>query len=142
MPFKEDSLTIEEGQQKGATAPLFAVCIKLGRTPTAPPSIHGGNVRGMTRLGDAFLADMVVVADELHPGDNLILVESTAPLIGYYNPEPDVICGAYGRPVVRAAWNVTVGHVVSQTIASGPAVHYEGILLHITTEIELPKETA
>lgn len=140
MPVKEDTLTVEEGQQKGATDPLFAICIKLGRTPRAPSSVHGGNVRGMTRLGEAFLVDKVVLRDELHPGDNLILVEATAPLIGYYNPDTETICGAYGRPVICAAWNVIVGHVVSQTIVNEAAVHYEGILLHITTKIELPKE--
>lgn len=129
-------IPIEEAKKFGAQAPAFAVVLGLGKDFHLPASAHSSNVRAARREPQTFMVDGVVFKTPVTFGDRLVLVEATAPLIGFYNAEPGVFCGAYGTPVLHKAWDVEVAATFRPYISSAPAVVYETITLTVLGEHE------
>lgn len=135
-------IPIEEAAKFGAQAPAFALVLGLGREYHLPASAHSSNVRSARRDPQTFLVDGVVFKTPVTFGDRLVLVQATAPLIGFYNAEPGVFCGAYGTPILDRAWDVEVAATFRPYISSAPAVVYESITLTVIGEHQPKPKTA
>lgn len=134
-------IPIEEARKLGAQAPAMAIVLGLARDFHLPASVHSSNVRAARREPQTFMVDGVVFREPVTFGDRLVLVEATAPLIGFYNAEPGVLCGAYGSPVLHRAWDVEVVATFRPYVNSAPAVVYETITLTVIGQHEPKSKT-
>jgi len=133
-PPATELISPEEARSQGASAPATAMVLAVGEAYHAPASVYSSNVRSMHRDGDkVFVCEGVVLPKPVIFNQELILVESTAPLLGFYNAEPGVLCGAYGKPQPLRAWRVVVGSTLKPYVISG-AIHYESIVFHLVAE--------
>ncbi len=130
-----DLLPDDEAKAQGASAPGMAIVLTLGKDARAPHTVNASNVRSMRFSGAVLSCEGVVMKEPVVFGDEFIFVESTAPLLGFYNAAPGYLAAAYGKPVLHRAWKVTIGQTFRPHINMAPAVHYEGLNLQIVSEI-------
>lgn len=139
-------LTSEEAVALDASAPGSAIVLTLVREFRVPVSVHVSNVRSAwrqasersPRTGGVFICGGVVVREPLMLGEEFFLVEAVAPLSGFFNPAPGVLCAAYGKPILHKAWNVTVGPTVNPAISSAMAIVYETVVFYVQSEYTPP----
>jgi hypothetical protein len=137
-PVQTDLVSPEEADKQGAQAPPVALVLSLMEKFHVPSSVHCSNVRSFRKENQMFICDKVVVNKPLSFGQELVLVQSTAVLSGFYNPAPEILCAAYSVPVLDKAWRVTVGVTIDPYVASPSVIHYGGLVLHLISEIEKP----
>jgi hypothetical protein len=138
-----DLITPEAAAEQGAHAPAVAVVLLLTKIGATPTTVHASNVRSARRDGEVVLCGGVVLREPVVFGEGMILTESAAPLLGFYNGGYDeshapILCAAYGRPVLIKSMKVTVGQTFKPYVNSVPAIHYEGLNLSIVSE-SVPK---
>lgn len=127
-------IPIEEAAKFGAKAPPFAVVLSVAKDFHLPATVHSSNVRAARRDKEVYMIDGLVVRAPVTFGERLVLVEATAPLIGFYNAEPGVFCGAYGSPTLHKAWDIEVAATFRPYINSTPAVVYESVTCRVLGE--------
>jgi len=131
----------EDAAAHGAHAAPIAIVLSLTKGGGVPSTVLGTNVRAASREGNVFLCQGAVVREPMVFGQEMVLVEATAPLLGFYSGGYDVdhapiLCAAYGKPVIHRSWRVAVGQTYKPYVIDGPAVHYEGLTLNIVSEID------
>lgn len=90
--------------------------------------------RQESRGKGVFVCQGIVFHHPLERGDAFVLVESIATVLGFYNGEPGVLCAAYGKPVLLKAWNVTVGPMLSSSVAMANVAYFDTVVLYIQSE--------
>jgi hypothetical protein len=135
-------ITPEEAAVLDAHAPPVALMLSLGSVFSVPPNIHASNVRTMREgVIDGTIShlccDGVVTREPLVSGQKLVLVESIATLLGFYNNGVDadgapIIVAAYGKPFLHRAFDVTVGPAMPP-ISYTSSLHYETVVLHVVS---------
>ncbi len=138
-PQGTELLSGEEAKAQGASAPAMAIVLTLSKDDArAPHTVNASNVRSMRHCGAVLSCEGVVMKEPVVFGQEFILVESTAPLLGFYNPAPGLLSAAYGRPVFHRAWKVAIGQTFKPYVNMIPAIHYEGVNLQVVSEIKPP----
>lgn len=127
-------IAVDEAAKFGARSAPFAMVISLSKDYHLPGTVHSSNVRAARRDQSIFMLDGVVLRAPIVFCDRLILVESTAPLIGFYNAELGALCAAYGSPILHRAWDVTVAATFRPYVNSTPAIVYETVTLNVLGE--------
>lgn len=140
-PETETLIKPEEAEAAGAHAAPIAIVLSLTKGGGVPSTVLGTNVRAASREGDTFLCQGVVVREPVVFGQEMVLVEATALLLGFYSAGYDddhapILCAAYGKPMPHRSWRVVVGQTFKAYVIDGPAVHYEGMTLTIVSELD------
>lgn len=134
-PGTKDLITPEDAAKLGARDPKVALILAVAETFHVPSSVFGSNVRSAHNDRDVvFVCDGVVMAEPLVGGKAMVLIEALAPLLGFYNAEPGVLCAAYGKPVLHRAWNVVVGSTIRPIVSSANTIYYEAVVFHVQSE--------
>jgi hypothetical protein len=132
-------ITPEEAEKQGISGAPIAVGATLGETFKNLYDLKGSNVHGFVDCHNGvFICSGVVLPKPIPPNGKFVLAEYTAPLLGFYNAAPGVICAAYGKPVLGKARNVYAGSTVGACAVEG-AAYYDTVVLHFESDF-VPKE--
>lgn len=139
-PQETELVTPEAAAEQGVRAPVAVVVLLLTKGGTSPATVHASNVRSARRDNSVIFCGGVVLREPVVFGEDMVLTESAAPLLGFYNGGYDelgapILCAAYGKPVLIHTTKVTVGQTFQPYVNSVPAIHYEGLSLNIVSEI-------